>query len=168
MATISLEDLLKKDTIDLSKVHAINIKTDYLTVFYNPWKDVNSFQVDAANKGIKFVFAGSDGKATTFDDNGHEHYAAVLNADNTVSILYGLSSDYIEALSNPHTFKVPDGADGGHVLFVGFKEFLDTNFDGLFSGSAITIEIDSDDAAPTTTTSTTLAPTTTTSTTVNP
>jgi len=167
MATISLEELLKKDTIDLSTVHEINVGVDYLTVIYNPWKDVNSFVVDAANKGIKFVFAGSDGKATTKDDLGHEHYVAVKNADSSVSILFGLSSDYIEALSNPHTFKVDESIDEGKALFAGFKAFLDTNYDGLFSGSAITVEID-DDVAPSTTTTTTAAPTTTSTTTVNP
>ena len=167
MATILLEDLLKQSTIDLTKVHNIYVTPNRLSPFFNEWKDVNAFSVDAGNKAIKFLFSGQDGTVSSHDANGHEHYVAVKNTDDSVSVLYGLSSDYIDALSNPWTFKVIEGTDEGAALFAGFKAFLDSNYDGLFSGDSITVEVDSD-VAPTTTTTSTSTSTTTTSTTLNP
>lgn len=158
-----LEDLLKNDTVDLTKVHNILVDVEGHAPFYNELKELNTFSVDADKKGIKVLFADADGKALTSTDvNGDEHFVAVVHDTTHVNIVKGLSSDPFDALVQPHVLEFEEGADEGKMLFAGFKAFLDTNYDGLFSGALIKVEVDNDAAS--TTTTTTVAPTTTTTT----
>lgn len=146
MTLTKLDTLLKNETIDLTKIKRIVVENQGKAPYYNELIHTNAFSVDATAKAIRTMELNKDTNAYEATDI----IVAVVNADKTVSILGTKSKDVYSAMRQPKVLTVNEGADTGRALLMGFREFLVGNYDGLFGGIVVDLDITQDGTTPVT------------------
>lgn len=144
MTLTKLDTLLKNETIDLTKIKRIVVENKGKAPYYNELIHTNAFSVDAPAKAIRTMALNKDTNAYEATDV----IVAVVNADKTVSILGTKSKDVYSAMRQPKVLTVNEGADTGKALLMGFREFLVGNYDGLYGGAVVDLDITEDGATP--------------------